>query len=94
MIVATGRIDILRKQTFTAIVCSTEFREPVQDDEVLLPSNPDGSSETGFRHPTVAVCNWRANLSITEVKAVGDFIKGEVLREVLAKAGIALPSER
>jgi len=96
MIVATGRKDLLKNQRFTAVVCSTDFVDPVRADEVLLPSNRDGLCETELRQPTVAVCNWRVNLSVAEVEVtdVGGFVKGEILREVFAKAGIILPSER
>ncbi len=94
MIVATGRRDLLRNRRFTAVVCSTDFDHPVRGDEVLLPFKLDGRCETELRQPTVAVCNWRANLSVAEVADVGGFVKGEILREVFAKAGIILPPER
>ena len=77
-----------------AIVCSTTFEEPVRDDEVLLPFNPNGWCETEFKQPTVAVCSWRANLQVAEGTEVGGYVKGEVMREVFAKAGVIVPPER
>ncbi len=94
MIVATGLRDILQHRRFTAIVCSSDFAEPVQADEILLPFALDGRCDTELRQPTVAVCNWTANLSVKEIIEVGGFVKGEIRREVFTKAGIILVPER
>lgn len=58
MIVATSRRDLLREGRFTAVVCSTQFEEPIRDDEVLLPFDAERQCESELRQPTVAICGW------------------------------------
>ena len=94
MIVATSRRDILREGRFTAVVCSTLFSEPIQPNEVLLPFAADRWCASELQEPTVAVCDWRANLSVSDPMDAGGFITGEVLRDVFARAEIILAPER
>ena len=61
MIIASRRTDILRTARLVAVVCSTDFDEPLLPTEVLLPSHPEGLCRTELRHATVAVCDWTRN---------------------------------
>ena len=54
MIVATRRVDLLRTGILVAVVCSTDFTEPLEPIEVRLPSHPDGRCVTRLEScPTI-----------------------------------------
>jgi mRNA-degrading endonuclease toxin of MazEF toxin-antitoxin module len=94
MIIASRRTDILRTGRLVAVVCSTDFEEPLLPTEVLLPSDPEGLCRTELRHATVAVCDWTVQFDALEIKETGGLVPAELLRKICAMAGLAYPAER
>ena len=94
MIVATRRVDIATTGMVFAVVCSTQFGEPLGPEEVRLPSEPNGRCVTGFREDTVAVCDWTVNLPVSEVRETGGLVPASLIREIFAKIGILFVPER
>jgi hypothetical protein len=94
MIVMTRRLDIIRTGQVFAVVCSTNFEEPLEPDEVRLPFSPDGRCVTQFREETVAVCNWTQIVPVAEIKETGGLVPTSLLREICEKAGILYIPER
>jgi mRNA-degrading endonuclease toxin of MazEF toxin-antitoxin module len=94
MIVATRWIDILRTGNVVAVVCSTDFTEPIMPIEVRLPFAPDGRCVTGLRRDTVAVCDWTATLPAEEIRETSGIVPTYLLREVFSKAGLTYLPER
>src|SRR5437764_831477 len=80
MIVATRRTDILRTGKVLAVVCSTDFKEPlIPDLEVRLPSHPEGKCSTRLREDTVAVCDWTAVFAAETIKETGGLVPIDLL---------------
>jgi mRNA-degrading endonuclease toxin of MazEF toxin-antitoxin module len=94
MIVATRRVDINRTGTLVAVVCSTDFLEPLEPIEVRLPSDPEGHCVTQLRHETVAVCDWTLEFKATEIHETGGLVPAHLLREICRLANLTYPSER
>ena len=95
MIIASRRTDILRTARLVAVVCSTDFDEPLLPTEVLLPSHPEGLCRTELRHATVAVCDWILQFPTPpQIKETGGLVPAELLRQICALAGLAYPAER
>ena len=94
MIVASRRVDIVRTGQVFAVVCSTDFAEPLEPDEVRLPSDPDGRCVTGLKQNTVAVCNWTTPFPAGQIQKTGGLVPTHLLREICEKAGIVYVPER
>jgi hypothetical protein len=88
MIVASRRMDVARRPVLFSVVCSATFTEPIQDDEVRLPFSYDGQCPTKLTEDTVAVCNWKEVIPVSEVDRWGGIVPKALLWEVLEKAGV------
>ena len=94
MIIATRRVDLLRNDRFIAVICSTDFTEPLEPTEVLLPSDPERRCVTKLERGTVAVCDWTIELVASEIHETGGLVPASLLRETCRRAGLAYPTER
>jgi len=96
MIVATRRSDILRTGQVIAVVCSTDFGEPLDSREVLLPSGTGPRCITRLPRPTVAVRDWIAELPVGSIRDedLAGFVPAALLREILTRAGLEFTPER
>ena len=94
MIVATRRVDIIRSGLVFAVVCSTDFAEPLLPEEVRLPFEAEGRCVTKLRKDTVAVCDWTVTLPTDSIEETGGLVPAYLLREIFEKAGIAFTPER
>jgi mRNA-degrading endonuclease toxin of MazEF toxin-antitoxin module len=94
MVVTSRRADLIRTDQVFAVVCSTDFREPLEPDEVRLPSNPEGRCVTRLREDTVAVCNWTTPIPVDQIQRTGGLVPTTLLREICRKAGITYVPER
>ena len=94
MIVTSCRRDILRTGEVFAVVCSTTFTEPLEANEVRLPSHPAGRCITQLRVDTVAVCNWTTPFAVDQIHKTGGLVPSSLLREICQKAGITVVPER
>ena len=56
MIVMSRRVDLARAGRVIAVVCSTEFSDPLGPADVRLPSGPNSRASTRLTRETVAVC--------------------------------------
>jgi mRNA-degrading endonuclease toxin of MazEF toxin-antitoxin module len=94
MVVATRRTDILRTGRLVAVVCSTDFEEPLESIEVRLPSHPEGRCATHLKYDTVAVCDWIAPFQASDIRETGGLVSATLLKEICRLAGLDYPSER
>jgi mRNA-degrading endonuclease toxin of MazEF toxin-antitoxin module len=94
MIIVTRRVDILRTGTLIAVVCSTDFTEPLEPIEVRLPSHPEGRCVTRLEKETVAVCDWTTKFIASEIHETGGLVPAHLLREICRLAGLTYPYER
>jgi hypothetical protein len=94
MITVSRRVDINRTGKLIAVVCSTEFAEPLEPTEVLLPSDPEGRCVTRLARATVAVCDWSVELDASEIHETGGLVPAELLRDICRRAGLNYPTER
>lgn len=94
MIVTSRRADIVRTGQVFAVVCSTSFEEPLEPDEIRLPSHPEGRCVTQLREDTVAVCNWTTPFPVAQIQKTSGLVPTALLREVCEKAGITYVPER
>jgi PemK-like, MazF-like toxin of type II toxin-antitoxin system len=94
MVVATRRVDILRTGRLIAVVCSTDFEEPLEPIEVLLPYHHEGRCVTGLQKATVAVCDWTTEFDASEIHETGGLVPAHLLREICRQAGLTYPHER
>jgi hypothetical protein len=94
MIVTTRRSDIVRTGQVFAVVCSTNFEEPLEPDEIRLPSSSEGACVTQLREDTVAVCNWTTPFPVAEIRKTSGLVPTSLLREICEKAGITYLPER
>jgi mRNA-degrading endonuclease toxin of MazEF toxin-antitoxin module len=94
MITVSRRVDINRTGRVIAVVCSTDFAEPLGPSEVLLPSDPDRRCTTQLARETVAVCDWTAELDVSEIHETGGLVPVALLREICRLAGLTFPVER
>jgi mRNA-degrading endonuclease toxin of MazEF toxin-antitoxin module len=94
MITASRRVDINRTGKLIAVVCSTDFTEPLEPTEVLLPSDPEGRCVTQLARETVAVCDWTTEFDASEIQETGGLVPGELMREICRLASLNYPTER
>ena len=94
MIITTRRADIVRTGQTFAIICSTQFEEPIQHDEVLMPREPSGKCLTQPREPTVAVCNGSTTLTVDQIQRTSGLVSSAIVREICRKANFTYPTER
>ncbi len=94
MIIATRRVDLLRNDKLIAVVCSTDFAEPLEPTEVRLPSDPERRCITKLERETVAVCDWTTEFVASEIRETGGLVPASLLREICRRAGLAYPIER
>ena len=94
LIIAMRRIDYLQGRPVITIGCSTDIDEPLNDDEIRLPHDPNGNCLTQLRRPTIAVCNWIEKFPPKTRFETGGMVTGTLLHEIFRKAGITVPPER
>ncbi len=94
MIVVNRGFDINRDRRVVAVVCSTDFAEPLGPAEVLLPSDPDGRVRTRLRSPTVAVCDWKIAFDADAIIPDEGMVTSALLREIRDRAGLSYGPER
>jgi mRNA-degrading endonuclease toxin of MazEF toxin-antitoxin module len=94
MIVTTRRRDIVRTSQVFAVVCSTDFAEPLGPNEVRLPFAPDGRCVTKLREDTVAVCDWTTPYPVDRIQRTGGLVPTHLLKEICKKAGVEYVPER
>ncbi len=94
MLVMTRRTDLIRTGRVFAIVCSTDFTEPLLPIEVILPSQEDGLICTRLKRPTVAVCDWTTPYTVADIEETSGMVPAAILQDICRKAGIAYPAER
>ena len=94
MIVATRRVDIVRTGKLIAVVCSTDFSEPLEPIEVRLPFHPEGRCVTSLKADTVAVCDWTTTFTASDIHETGGLVPSHLLKEICRLAGLIYPSER
>jgi hypothetical protein len=94
MIVTSRRADITRTGQVFAVVCSTDFEEPIGSDEVRLPFDREGRCITQLREDTVAVCNWTAPFPVANIRKTGGLVPTHLLRAICVKAGVTYVPER
>ena len=94
MIVTSRRADIIRTGEVFAVVCSTDFYEPLRAVEVRLPSDPEGRSVTRLKQETVAVCDWTTSFPVDHIRQTAGLVPTALLREICERAGILFTPER
>lgn len=94
MITVSRRVEIRRTGKLVAIVCSTEFTEPLEPNEVLLPSEPERRCVTQLAKATVAVCDWTTEFNVSDIHETGGLVPAELLRDICRRAGLSYPVER
>jgi hypothetical protein len=94
MMTASRRVDINRTGKLIAFVGSTEFTEPLEPTEVLLPSDPEGRCVTQLAREIVAVCEWTVELDASEIHETGGLVPAELLLDICRRAGLNYPIER
>lgn len=95
MIVTTPRMEIARTRKIFAVVCSTQFADPIDPElEVELPFREDGKGCTKLREQTVAVCDWTVVFDLADIKETAGLVSGHILKEICRLAQITYPSER
>lgn len=62
--------------------------------EILLPFDPKGKSVTRLREACVAVCDWKEQFPPRTVFETGGMVPTQLLRTILATAGIPYTPER
>ena len=91
LVIVTATSEISDQEPLVAVAVTSRFREPLQDDEVLLPWHPAGNVRTKLRKPCVAKCSWLCQIAVTDVVEQRGFVPREQLREIIARVN-TLPS--
>lgn len=94
MIVVNRGSDINRDRRVVAVVCSTDFVEPLGPGEVLLPSDPDGRVRTRLKSRTVAVCDWIVAFEADAIIPDEGTVAGALLQAIRERAGLDYQPER
>jgi mRNA-degrading endonuclease toxin of MazEF toxin-antitoxin module len=94
MITVSRRVDINRTGKLIAVICSTEFTEPLGSNEVLLPSDPERRCVRQPAKETVAVCDRTTEFDVSEIHETGGLVPAELLRDICRRAGLSYPTER
>lgn len=97
MILLTPRPEIARTGRSLAVACSTDFAEPLRDNEVLIPTYADSRHcPTGLRSRTVAICNWIDEVTVAKIRPEdrGGLVPRDVMKAICDKIGIPLSSDR
>lgn len=97
MILLTPRSEIARTGNALAVVCSTDFTEPLRDNEVFIPTYADSRHcPTGLRSRTVAICDWIDEISVDKIRPEhrGGLVPRDVMKAICDEIGIPLSSDR
>jgi hypothetical protein len=80
MIVASTFQDIAKQKKFSAVVISTQFGDPLADNEILLPSGPEVNASTFLGKECVAVWDWIEMIEVDKIEGdKGGVVPGSLL---------------
>jgi len=92
LIIVTPTEEISSGDEFYAVAVTTNFTEPLNSDEILLPFHPTGQAKSGLRKKCVAKCSWLVPLLASDVHDVQGFIATQRMAGILHTIG-QLPSK-
>jgi len=85
LVIVTATSEITAQEPLVAVAVTSRFREPLEDDEVLLPWYPAGNVRTKLRKPCVAKCSWLCQLAVTDVVGQRGIVPREQMQEIIAR---------
>lgn len=91
-VVVSPTIDIVRGKPIVVAAITTRVPDPLPDDYVLLPWNPQGIARSGLRRRCAAVASWLCTVLADEVRLAG-ILPPAVIAEVLAKIKLNRPPD-
>ena len=86
VVTATDEITIGKPVRLAAV--TTRVPDPLPQDHVLLPWNPQGTARSGLRRRCAAVVSWLLEISVDDLVIAGA-LPATVTQEILAKIGQA-----
>ncbi len=91
LVIVTATSEISGQEPLVAVAVTSRFREPLEEDEVLLPWHPGGNVRTKLRKPCVAKCRWLCQIAVADVVEQRGIVPREQMREIIARVN-RLPS--
>lgn len=64
---------------------TTRLPDPLPDDHVLLPWDPQGKARSGLKRRCAAVASWLAEISVGDVKENVGILPPQVIRELISR---------
>lgn len=83
-VVLTPTADIGSGRTVKVVAVTTRLAEPLPDDYVLLPWDPQGTARSGLRRRCAAVATWLCDVPVDQLQIVG-ILPPAVIAELLTK---------
>lgn len=91
-VVVTATADIVAGRPVRVLAITTRLPNPLPDDHVLLPWDPQGKARSGLRRQCVAVTTWQAEIAPADVQQVVGHLPATVMQVLLTKAAAVLSS--
>lgn len=84
-VVVTPTDEITDDDTFVVVAATSTFTKPLPENQIELPWKAGGHPVTGLYKRCVAVCDWLAEVSHSDVDSIGGIVPPAVLRKILAQ---------
>lgn len=84
-VVVTPTNEIVEGETFVVVAATSTISKPLPDNHIDLPWKADRHPVTGLFKRCVAVCDWLAEISHSDVEAVGGIVPPTVLNQILSQ---------
>lgn len=83
LVVLTPTSEIADDALVVAAAITSQFSDPLAEDEVALPYHPAGRASTGLTKPCVAKCSWLVAIRPADVIEQRGFLSTERLTTIL-----------
>ncbi len=90
-VVVTPTADIHAGKPVRVVAITTRLPNPLPDDFVLLPWDPQGKARSGLRRRCAAVASWQAEIAVGAVQEEVGILPPKAISELLTKISAGLP---
>ena len=81
-VVLTATDEIIPNESIVVVAATTRFTEPLPDHKIILPWKPGRHPMTGLYKPCVAVCDWLAEVSQSDIQSVGGKVSTHIMEAI------------
>jgi len=91
-VVVTPNAQISASGPLEVVAVTSQVRQPLPADQVLLPWHPRGHPRTGLNRKCTAVCSWLARVNPGDIQAVAGLVPGTILLDIISRIRSVQPA--